>query len=158
GSSLLRRGVEYGVKTLGFDADAFVHELADSAIGDNYPEPDRMLPHAERVVRRYLEKTMFADSPPPGDLDLFAVEGGTAAICYIFNSLIENRILRRGDTIALGTPIFTPYVELPRLKTYDFEIVEIVQGQMTDGRHAWQYGDAEIDKLLDPKIKAFFLV
>jgi aspartate 4-decarboxylase len=158
GVDLLRRGLEYGTVKLGFDADAFVHELTDAAIGDNYPEPDRMLPHTERVARRYLEKTMFGDAPPAGVLDLFAVEGGTAAICYVFTSLLENRILRRGDTIAIGTPIFTPYVELPRLHDYDFEIVEIAQNGMTDGRHTWQYSDDEIDKLLDPKIKAFFLV
>src|SRR5688572_18813042 len=45
--NLLLRSIEYGITTLGFDADAFVHELTDAAIGDNYPEPDRMLPHAE---------------------------------------------------------------------------------------------------------------
>jgi aspartate 4-decarboxylase len=52
GAELLRRGIDYGVSELGFDADAFVHELADAVIGDNYPEPDRMLVHAERVVHR----------------------------------------------------------------------------------------------------------
>lgn len=158
GVDLLRRSVEYCTANLGFDADAFVHELTDAAIGDNYPEPDRMLCHAERVVRRYLEKTMFNEQPPPGSLDLFAVEGGTAAMCYVFNSLRENRILRRGDTIALGTPIFTPYIELPRLEDYGFEVVDIAQAKMVDGRHTWQYADEEIDKLADPKVKAFFLV
>ena len=52
----------------------------------------------------------------PGSFDLFAVEGGTAAMCYVFKSLVENRILHRGDTIALGTPIFTPYIEMPHLE------------------------------------------
>ena len=37
-------------------------------------------------------------------------------------------------------------------------VVEIAQDRMADGHHAWQYSDAEIDKLADPKIKAFFLV
>ena len=43
-----------------------------------------------------------AGKPPPGRFDLFAVEGGTAAMCYIFDSLMLNRLLHRGDTIALG--------------------------------------------------------
>jgi aspartate 4-decarboxylase len=158
GADLLRRGLDYGVKTLGFGGDAFVHELTDSVIGDNYPEPDRMLVHAERVVRRYLAKTMCDDRPPEGVFDLFATEGGTAAICYVFTSLLENRILHRGDTIALGTPIFTPYIELPRLDDFRFTTVEIAQSGMAGSRHTWQYADSEIDKLADPRIKAFFLV
>ena len=135
---------------LGFDADAFVHELTDAVIGDNYPEPDRILVHAEQVVQRYLAKTMCDGRPPAGRLDLFAVEGGTAAMCYVFDTLRENRLLRHGDTIALGTPIFTPYLELPRLEAYGFSTVEIVQSEMADGHHTWQYSDAEIDKLADP--------
>ena len=87
---------------MGFDADAFVYELTDSIIGDNYPVPDRMLVHAEKVVHRYLMWAMCGDKPPPGEFDLYAVEGGTAAMCYIFKSLMANRILKKGDTIALG--------------------------------------------------------
>ena len=159
GVDLLRRSVDYATTSLGFDPDAFVHELTDAVIGDNYPEPDRMLPHAERVVHRYLAKTMCDDRPPAGTFDLFAVEGGTAAMCYVFTSLLENKILRRGDTIALGTPIFTPYLELPQLDEFDFDTVDIAQsGVSADGRHVWQYTDAEIDKLADPRVKAFFLV
>jgi len=158
GVELLRNGLEYATSTLGFEADAFVHELVDSIIGDNYPEPDRILKHTELVVHRYLEKTMCNDRPPAGRFDLFAVEGGTAAMCYVFGSLRENRLLRPGDTIALGTPIFTPYIELPGLEDFDLKTVEIAQSQMADGHHAWQYSDEEIDKLLDPRIKAFFIV
>jgi aspartate 4-decarboxylase len=36
--------------------------------------------------------------------------------------------------------------------------VEIQQSAMDGGRHTWQYTDAEIGKLADPAIKAFFLV
>jgi aspartate 4-decarboxylase len=158
GAVLLRASIEYGVSKLGLDADAFVHELTDAVIGDNYPEPDRMLTHAERVVRRYLDKTMCDGRPPAGTFDLFAVEGGTAAMCYVFSSLRENRLLHPGDTIALGTPIFTPYLELPRLEDFSFAVVDVAQSRMAGGHHAWQYRDEEIDKLADPKIKAFFLV
>ena len=97
---------------------------------------------------------MCGDTPPEGGFDLFAVEGGTAAMCYVFDSLRENRLLRVGDTIALGTPIFTPYLELPRLEEFGFATVEIAQTRMAEGRHTWQYSDAEIDKLADPAIKA----
>ncbi len=159
GVDLLQGGLEYGVSTLGFDADAFAHELVDGIIGDNYPEPDRILVHAEKVVHRYLAKTMCNDQPPPGVFDIFAVEGGTAAMCYVFKSLIENRILHHGDTIALGAPIFTPYIELPQLSDYAFNTVEINQTALNEsGIHTWQYPDDEIEKLADPRVKAFFLV
>ena len=48
--------IDYGVDELGFDADAFVHELVDAIIGDNYPVPDRMLVHCETIVARYLDE------------------------------------------------------------------------------------------------------
>jgi aspartate 4-decarboxylase len=81
-----------------------VHELTDSILGDNYPVPDRMLIHAELVARRYLDRAMFDRRPPSGAFRLFAVEGATAAMCYVFKSLFSNHILKKGDTIALGTP------------------------------------------------------
>ncbi|HZQ14761.1 MAG TPA: bifunctional aspartate transaminase/aspartate 4-decarboxylase [Pseudolabrys sp.] len=159
GARLLTAAVDYGVKTLGFDRDAFVHELADSIIGDNYPVPDRMLKHAEAVAHAYLAQEMCGNKPPAGRFDLFAVEGGTAAMCYIFDSLQINRLLKRGDKIAIGAPIFTPYIEMPQLDQYGLKIVRIDAGELRDdGTHNWQYPDSEIDKLADPSIKAFFLV
>jgi len=158
GAQLLRRGLDYGVRELHFQDDAFVLELTDAIIGDNYPVPDRMLPHAERVVHRYLEQELCDGRPPDGRYDLFAVEGGTAAMCYIFQSLMANRVLRPGDTVALGTPIFTPYLEMARLQDFALETVDVAQSEIAGGRHVWQYPDAELDKLADPRIRAFFLV
>ena len=154
----MQRSLDYAASALGLDVDAFAHELVDGIIGDNYPEPDRILVNTEQVVHRYLVKTMCNEQPPEGRFDLFAVEGGTAAMCYVFKTLIENRLLRRGDTIALGAPIFTPYIELPRLGDYAFETVEINQSSVDQGRHTWQYPEDEIAKLADPRIKAFFVV
>jgi len=158
GNDLLGAAIDYGSLSLGFDEDEFVHELVDSIIGDNYPEPDRMLRHTEKIVERFLAKTMCNNRPPHGRFELFAVEGGTAAMCYVFDSLMENHILHHGDTIALGTPIFTPYVELPHLSNYQLETVAIEQTAMAGGFHTWQYPDEELAKLEDPTIKALFLV
>jgi aspartate 4-decarboxylase len=154
GASLLSQMVPYAVKTFGFAPDAFVHELVDSVIGDNYPVPDRMLVHNERIVQEYLKWAMCGTPYPQGTFDLYAVEGGTAAMCYIFKSLKANRLLRPGDTIALGTPIFTPYLEMTRLEDYDLKLVEIKAPQ----ENGFQYSDEEIRKLEDPRIKAFFVV
>ncbi|MFD6247539.1 aspartate 4-decarboxylase, partial [Streptomyces roseolus] len=85
GVELLQKSVAYAVERFGFDKDAFVHELTDSTIGDNYPVPDRILTHTEQVVRGYVEDEMFDKRPPEGNVSYFATEGGTAAMCYIFD-------------------------------------------------------------------------
>jgi aspartate 4-decarboxylase len=154
GASFLSSMVTFAAKKFGFEPDAFVHELVDSIIGDNYPVPDRMLVHNERIVHEYLMWAVCGDPVPTGKFDLYAVEGGTAAMCYIFKSLKMNRLLRPGDTIALGTPIFTPYLELPHLEDYGLNFVTIQAPQ----ENRFQFTDAELKKLEDPKIKAFFLV
>ena len=154
GASFLKAMVPWAVKKFRFDADKFVHELVDSIIGDHYPVPDRMLVHNERIVQEYLQWAMCGTPRPKGEFKLYAVEGGTAAMCYIFKSLKSNRILNPGDTIALGVPIFTPYLEMAHLEDYDLKFVEVHAKQ----EHRFQYPDEEIAKLLDPKIKAFFLV
>jgi aspartate 4-decarboxylase len=154
GAAFLSSMVQFAIKTFGFDRDAFVHELVDSIIGDNYPVPDRMLVHNERIVQEYLMWAMCGKPRPAGKFDLYAVEGGTAAMCYIFKSLKANRLLLPGDTIALGTPIFTPYLEMTHLEDYDLNVVHIRAPQ----ENRFQFTDEEIKKLEDPKIKAFFIV
>ena len=154
GASFLSEMVTFTVKKFGFAPDAFVHELVDSIIGDNYPVPDRMLVHNERIAHEYLMWAMCGDPRPAGNFDLYAVEGGTAAMCYIFKSLKANRLLRPGDTIALGTPIFTPYIEMTHLEDYALNVVNIHAPQ----ENRFQFTDAELKKLEDPKIKAFFVV
>jgi aspartate 4-decarboxylase len=154
GASFLAAMVPFAIKTFGFEPDAFVHELVDSVIGDNYPVPDRMLVHNERIVHEYLMWAMCGKPKPAGKFDLYAVEGGTAAMCYIFKSMKANRLLHPGDTIALGTPIFTPYLELPHLEDYGLHFITIQAPQ----ENRFQFTDAELKKLEDPKVKAFFLV
>jgi aspartate 4-decarboxylase len=160
GVELIQQAVAYAVKQFGFNADAFVHELVDSIIGDQYPSPDRMLVHAERVVHEYLAKEMCGGKAPAGKFDIFAVEGGTAAMCYIFDSLLVNHLLNRGDKVALALPMFTPYIEVCHLDRFHFDIVAMNASELSasDGRHTWQYPDAEIDRLQDPSIKALFFV
>ncbi len=154
GAAFLSSMVKFAVKTFGFEPDAFVHELVDSIIGDNYPVPDRMLVHNERITHEYLMWAMCGEPRPAGKFDLYAVEGGTAAMCYLFKSLKANRLLKPGDTIALGTPIFTPYIEMTHLEDYALNVVNIAAPQ----ENRWQFTDSELKKLEDPKVKAFFVV
>jgi aspartate 4-decarboxylase len=159
GMELLNKMINYGITVKGFDADTWVHELVDGIIGDNYPQPDRMLTHIESVVNDYLIKELCYNKPLVQKFNLFAVEGATAGMCYIFDSLIANNILSKGDKIALMSPIFTPYLEIPHLPRYDFEVVDILANELSeDGTHTWQYPLEEIEKLQDTSIKALFIV
>ncbi|MBE6068414.1 MAG: aspartate 4-decarboxylase [Clostridium lundense] len=159
GIELLDSIIDYGVEHLKFTPDNFVYELADGIIGDNYPVPDRMLIHTEKIVYKYLVQEMCYNKPPEGNFKLFAVEGATAAMCYIFDSLIANKLLSKGDKIALMVPIFTPYLEIPHLSRYDFNVVEINASDTSEGgAPTWQYPKSELEKLKDTSIKALFVV
>lgn len=159
GIELLKKMINYGVTIKGFDPDDWIYELADGIIGDNYPVPDRMLKHVESIVHDYLIQELCYNEPLERKFDLFAVEGATAGMCYIFDSLIANNILSKGDKIAIMAPIFTPYLEIPHLPRYNFEVVEVVANEeYKDGTCSGQYSDEELQKLCDPNIKALFVV
>lgn len=160
GVGLLRGLYTYGIEKHGFDPDSWVFELAEGIIGDQYPSPVRMLKQTEIIVHDYLIQEMCGNHPVrSGRYDLFAVEGGTAAMCYLFDSLMENSLLKKGDKIALSVPVFTPYIEIPELARYDFKVVYI-HGSAKDenGNSNFQYPEEELDKLGDKSIKAFFIV
>ena len=159
GINLLKNIIDYGINNLKFDGDEFIYELTDAIIGDNYPFPDRMLPHIEKIVHDYLLKEMKYDTNKGGKLNIFAVEGATAAMCYIFDSLISNELLKYGDKIAIMTPIFTPYLEIPHLPKYNFDVVYINADEVDEnGIHTWQYSKKELEKLRDKSISTLFLV
>ncbi|WP_245631728.1 aspartate 4-decarboxylase [Alicyclobacillus ferrooxydans] len=164
GMSLLVQIVDWGIFELGFDPDNWVHELADGLIGDNYPEPDRMLVHMEKVVHQFLVKRLYPMEEHGADtkmktFDLFAVEGATAAMCYLFDSFLANHLLSPGDRIAVMVPIFPPYLEIPQLDRYNFDVVDIrATGRTDSGMHSWQYPSSELDKLKDRSVRALFMV
>lgn len=154
GVRFLRSAISFVKDQLGLDREAFLYEMTTAFLGCNYPTPPRMLCHAEEIVKAYLMQEMFGPVKSDGALSLFATEGGTAAMTYIFQSLAANKLLRPGDRVAMATPIFSPYLEIPVLAEYGLEVVDI----RMDGQADWQLSQAEIDKLLDPAIKLFCLV
>ncbi|MYW65983.1 bifunctional aspartate transaminase/aspartate 4-decarboxylase [Streptomyces sp. SID8379] len=159
GIEMLAQCVQHGIQRFGFDKDEFVHELTDGITGDNYPVPDRMLTCGEQVVRGYLADEMFDKKPPADNLSVFATEGGTAAMCYIFDSLMKNGLLKKGDKIALMVPVFTPYIEIAELPTYDFDVTYVSASNFAEaGVREWRYPEEEVAKLEDPDIKLVCLV
>ena len=159
GIDLLKRTYNYMLMEHSADPDELVHEWAECVCGDQYPVPDRIMKYTQLMVRDYLDLTMCNSNPPKGKYDLFATEGGTAAMCYAFDSLQQNFLLRHGDSIAVMIPIFTPYIEIPELARYDFDVLNISADTMDkDGYHTWQFKVEDINKLRDPKYKALFLI
>lgn len=159
GAELLEFAFNYLVNNKTAEADDVAHEWAEAVIGDQYPTPDRILKYTEMLVQDYLAQEMGNGVECNSPFDLFACEGGTAGMCYAFDSLQENGLLNKGDKIALMTPIFTPYIEIPQLDRFSFDVVNISANKVEqDGYHSWQYPDEEIDKLRDKKVKLLCLV
>ena len=159
GMALLKDTYDYLVNEKGVDENDLVHEWTEGVIGDQYPVPDRILKYTEVLVEDYLKQELCDNRPPKGKFDLFATEGGTAAMCYIFDSLQQNFLLDKGDKIVLFAPVFTPYIEIPEQARYLFDVTEIHACKMTkDGYHTWQYKEEDLDILKDPSVKAAFIV
>lgn len=146
--------IDYSIKNLNVDKDELVKEFVDGAIANNYPVPSRCLVNTEKILNMYLEKELYSGVKLAKETNIFPTEGGTAAICYIFNSLKENGLIKAGDKIAINTPIFTPYLQIPELK--DYEMVEVDLRSKEENN--WIIDSAELDKLEDKDIKALFFV
>ncbi len=153
GAKVLRHFFTHVTNDLKADPDDFVFELVDGITGDHYPTPPRILKYTEQITREYLRWAMGGGNDPT-EYDIFATEGSTAGMVYMFNSLKENFLMKPGDKMALLTPCFTPYLEIPTLKEFDYDIVYVSANAVEkDGYHDWQYPKEEIDKLRDPAVK-----
>ena len=117
GGSLLTEAVDYCHREFDHEPDALVHELVRGVLGAGYPSPPRVLPHIERILQRYLLTVVGSPFAPAGTYHLFATEGGAAGMAYLFRTLRENGLLGPGDKIAMATPVFTPYLQIPVLPT-----------------------------------------
>lgn len=159
GVEFLKKAYEYVLTELSADADSIVEEWAGGIAGHDYPSPPRILNYTEVIVRKYLDWALCAGNPPKDTVfDLFAVEGSTAGMCYAFDVLKQNFLLKKGDKIALMVPVFTPYIEIPELSEFDYDVFNVrADGTTPDGLHTWQYDPADIEKLKDPSYKMLFV-
>ncbi|POB96494.1 aspartate 4-decarboxylase, partial [Vibrio vulnificus] len=149
----IEKSLSYAKDRLGLQKQAFLNELVNAYLACNYPVPPRMLTNIETVVKQYIAEEMYGPMPITTDFDLFATEGGTASMTYTFQTMFNNGLLQKGDKVALITPIFTPYLEIPELSEYELEIVELRLDETT-----WQLPMSEIEKLADTDIKLLWVV
>jgi aspartate 4-decarboxylase len=154
GTTFLRSSVSYMTDQLGLTMDDVVFEFCEAYLGCNYPVPPRMLTCMEKVVREYLVKEMYGGKIALNNIDVFATEGGTAAMTYIFQSLKFNKLLHAGEKVAIVTPIFTPYLEIPELPEYGLDVVTLE----VDEDDGWQLSESAIKQIEDPAIKVLYVV
>ncbi|MED7787750.1 bifunctional aspartate transaminase/aspartate 4-decarboxylase [Francisella sp. 19X1-34] len=154
GINFLKATLSFANDHLGINKENLLYEMVGAFLGCNYPYPPRMLPIMENIVMHYLRDELYQATDTPLEFDIFATEGGTAAMTYIFQSLKINGLLKQGDKVAIITPIFSPYLEIPQLPEYNNEIVHIHASKKND----WQVSDKELKKLIDPSIKILCLV
>nr|WP_198912164.1 bifunctional aspartate transaminase/aspartate 4-decarboxylase [Acetobacter sicerae] len=154
GIRFLTRAISYVRDQMGLSAAAFLHEMAEGILGCHYPTPPRMLPLSEQITGHYVLNEMTGGTLAREEVDFFGVEGGASAMAYIFNSLKQNGLIEKGDKVALGMPIFSPYIEIPHLEEFGLEEIGIHATQET----GWQYPREELEKLKDPAVKIFFCV
>lgn len=146
--------LEYCHRHYQLPKDEIVAEWVNGIIGNDYPDPDRCLKITEKILNDYLQSISYRESNLQNETQLFPTEGATASIVYAFNSLKENHLLNKGDKIAINTPIFPPYLQIPMLNDYDLVEIDIKSRE----KNNWAINPREIKKLLDPQIKAFFVV
>ena len=135
GAKVLRHFYTYMTETKKADPDELVFEFVDAILGDHYPTPPRILKYVEVIVRDYLRWAMGGGNDETV-YDLFATEGSTAGMCYAFETLKQNFLLEKGDKLALFTPCFTPYIEIPQLAQFGLEVVNVSANAVEkDGYH-----------------------
>lgn len=159
GVKFLSKAYEYCLMELSADSDSLVAEWAGGIVGHHYPTPPRILEYTEKIIQKYLDWAICAGNPPKDNVfDLFAVEGSTAGMCYFFDVLKQNFLLEKGDSIAIMVPVFTPYIEIPQLSEFSYDVLNVRADVMTpDGLHTWQYDPKDIERLRDPKYKMLFV-
>lgn len=154
GIDFVRAVLSFADDHLGIDKAELLHEMSEAFLGCNYPVPPIMLKNFQKIVKIYLSNELCASQMQTDQFDIFATEGGTAAMTYLFESLQYNGLLKKGDKIAIITPIFSPYLEIPRVPAYDLVIIDV----KADESRSWQIPKKELNKLLDPEIKLLFMV
>ena len=145
--------------SLGIDEDTLIDEWIRGILGDQYPQPVAMLTQTQKFVRRYLYDVLGMEKGDRDSLNVFAVEGATAGMSYLFTTLFHQGLLQKGDRIAMMVPIFAPYLEMQINEAFGVDIVTLYASLRDEqGNPLWQFPDEELEKIIDPRIRLLCLV
>jgi aspartate 4-decarboxylase len=146
--------VDFAIQKFGFDADAFVHELTDSIIGDNYPVPDRALVHNEMVTHEYLMWAMCQGPPPGRKIRPLSGRGRHGRHVLHLQGPEERAPAQRWRHHCHRHADLHTLPGDADLEDYALQKVYI----QADQEDQFQFTDEELTALEDPKVKALFLV
>ncbi len=134
--------------------DNIFSDLLFSILGVKYPNPPICQKCCQLVSLEYFKDNYLEENKKKyKDYECFATEGAAAGMVYFFNTLSKNYILNKGDYIAILSPVFSPYLEIPKLPEYGLNVIYI-ECNYSDN---FNIPENEINKLNDKRIKCFFL-
>ena len=151
----INESINYAKNKLNIKPNDLIYEMVINVLGCKYPDPSNISTYNGKILNAYIKEILFANKPSKDiELEYFAVEGASAGLVYLFSTLKDNCIIKPGDSIALITPIFTPYVEMTQLA--DVKKVQInLEGNEKDG---WNISSKELKKLHNKDIKILYLI
>ena len=116
----------------------------------------------ERIVHEFLVQEMCDGKPPPRQVRPLRRRGRHGGdVLHLRLADAERPAAAAATPSRSAVPTFTPYIEIAAPGPLPVQGGEHRRERGTaarTGSHTWQYADAEIDKLADKRIKAFFLV
>jgi aspartate 4-decarboxylase len=134
--------------------DALAAGMMAAVLGARYPEPPAILPWVETVCRAHLASVHAWPEAQAAGTRLFATEGASAGIVYLFDALAANGLLGAGDSVAVVTPIFTPYLEIIQAPTRGLRLVPVpLEIESTP-----MLSPATLAPLRDPAVRALVVV
>jgi len=148
----LAKAVDKMVSVSKINKDKVINDLITSTLGTIYPDPPRVLNFVEPCLAEFFDKNVYK-SIKKLDMSIFPTEGAANAIIYLLNTLKYNGLVIPGDKVGILTPIFTPYLELPILRNYDFEQICVKANSKTG-----EIPICEMSKIADPDMRILLLV
>jgi aspartate 4-decarboxylase len=139
---------------LGLSEDALAAPMMAATLGGRYPEPPAILPWVGTVCRAHLASVHGWPASLAAGVRLFATEGASAGIVHLFDALGANGLLVPGDTVAVVTPIFTPYLEIVGAPARGLRLLTLPL-EITGPR---QLSPATVERLRDPAVRALVVV
>lgn len=125
GAAWLGATLDWAYAHLDLREHALAAGMLMAVLGGRYPEPPAILPWVEMVCRAHLASVHDWPEAQASGTRLFATEGASAGIVYLFDALAANGLLGAGDSVAVVTPVFTPYLEIVRAPERGLRLVPL---------------------------------
>uniref|UniRef100_A0A6C0CXZ0 Aminotransferase class I/classII large domain-containing protein n=1 Tax=viral metagenome TaxID=1070528 RepID=A0A6C0CXZ0_9ZZZZ len=145
----LKKIVDKMQYTSALTKDEFIFDLACASLGIN-TSSTHLKNYTSLIINEFLTNYVYHLNDIT--LNILPVEDVCMGIIYLLNSLRYNGLVIDGDSIAIFTPIFSPYLEIVTVQNYKLNPI-LIQVE-NDGA----IFDKELDKLKNPLVKALLAI